>query len=75
MWWSVALTAVGVTATFLTLKKKLIGPFLAICSQVLWLSYAVSTKQWGFLGSVAIYGPLNAWGFLAWRKEKQNAGK
>lgn len=75
MWWSVALTVVGATCTFLTFKKKIAGPALGMLSQLLWLTYAVVTKQWGFLGSVAIYGPLNAWGFLTWRKEKQDAGK
>lgn len=70
-----ALTAVGVTSTFLTLKKSISGPLLGIFSQFLWLTYAIVTKQWGFLGSVAIYGPLNAWGFMTWFKEKKNAGK
>lgn len=75
MWWSVALTAIGATSTLLTLRKNIAGPALGVFSQFLWLAYAIITKQWGFLGSVAIYGPLNAWGFVAWRKEKQNASK
>lgn len=78
MWWSVALTAVGVTGLFFTLKKKWWGQAIALSGQLLWLAYAISTKQWGFLGSVLAYGILNTWGLYTWRKqskENNNAGQ
>lgn len=75
VWWSVALTAVGVTGLFFTLKKKWWGQAIAFFAQLLWVVYAVKTHQWGFLGSAFAYGALNLWGMLKWRKEKQNAGK
>jgi nicotinamide riboside transporter PnuC len=68
-WWSVALTVVGVTGLFFTLRKKWWGQAIALSGQVLWLAYSIKTQQWGFLGSVFAYGGLNLWGLLKWRKE------
>jgi hypothetical protein len=78
VWWSVALTAVGVTGLFFTLKKKWWGQAIALGAQGLWLIYAVTTRQWGFLGSVLAYAALNTWGLYTWHKESKetvDAGK
>lgn len=57
--WSWILTAVGVTGLYLAGRRSPWGWGIGIAAQVLWLAYAISTEQWGFLVSVAAYGWVN----------------
>lgn len=70
MIWSWVLTSVGATAIFTGARKPLIGWGIGLClSQPLWLAYALATRQWGFLVSVAVYGYVFASNFRkAWRE-------
>lgn len=55
-YWSWILTAVGVTGLYLAGRKNWIGWAVGLGAQVLWLAYAVTTRQWGFLVSAGAYG-------------------
>lgn len=66
--WSWALTAVGVTGLYLAGRGNRLGWAVGIGAQLLWLAYALATRQWGFLASVAAYGWVHARNFLAWRR-------
>ena len=62
--WSWLLTAVGVLGLWLAGRKDWRGWAVGLGAQALWVTYAVATRQWGFLASAFCYGAvfsLNLW--------------
>lgn len=72
MWWSILLTVVGVAGLYALTKKKWWGFLIGLSAQALWVGYAVTTKQWGFLGSAVVYGAVNAVGINNWLKSRSD---
>jgi hypothetical protein len=72
-WWSWVLMSVGVTGLWLAGRKNRLGWAIGFGSQVLWLAYSLSTRQWGFLVSCLFYGFVHARNFLRWRAEARVA--
>lgn len=69
-WWSWILAAVGVTGMFLAGSNRKSGWAVGVGVQVLWLAYAVATRQWGFLVTAPLYGAVNARNWLRWSREE-----
>ncbi|MFD3835320.1 hypothetical protein ACFWWC_03560 [Streptomyces sp. NPDC058642] len=69
-WWSWLLTAVGVTGLYFAGRKRALGWAIGLGAQVLWVAYALSTQQYGFLVSAVAYAWVYAKNFRAWRSEK-----
>jgi hypothetical protein len=67
-WWSWVLTAVGVFGLWLAGRKSPWGWAVGLGAQVLWLAYAVSTDQYGFIVSAGAYFWVYLKNFRAWRK-------
>lgn len=67
-WWSWALTLIGVTGWWLTGRRLWQGWAVAIGVQALWIAYAVTTGQWGFLASALLYGGMATHNLRRWRK-------
>lgn len=67
--WSWILTAVGVFGLWLAGRRSPWGWAVGIAAQVLWLAYAVTTRQWGFLVSCFAYGTVYLRNFRKWRAE------
>lgn len=66
VWWSVGLTLLGGLGWLLvTLEHRRAGFTVGLAAQAAWTTYAVVTAQWGFLGSAALFGAINALGL--WR--------
>ncbi|MGW5147549.1 hypothetical protein [Rhodococcus koreensis] len=42
--------------------QSLIGPVIGIAVQALWITYAIATRQWGFLPMSLCYGGANVYG-------------
>ncbi len=59
----------GVLGLYLAGRKNRVGWVVGIGAQVLWLAYALSTEQWGFLVSVGAYGWVYTKNWLRWRAE------
>lgn len=72
-WWSWLLTVVGVSGLYLAGRRNWWGWAIGLGAQVLWIAYAVSTSQWGFLGSAGAYGWVYARNLLAWRLEEKES--
>jgi hypothetical protein len=70
MWWSWILTAVGVTGLYLAGRHNKIGWAIGLGAQLLWVAYAISTKQYGFLVSATAYGWVYATNLRKWMDEK-----
>jgi hypothetical protein len=58
MWWSYILAAVGVTGLWLAGSDRAIGWAVGVAAQALWIAYAVTTQQWGFLVTAFAYGAV-----------------
>lgn len=69
-WWSWALTAAGITAMWLVGNPRTArtGWIVGAAAQLLWLTYAVATRQWGFIVSALLYGGIYAWNWLRLRR-------
>lgn len=72
-YWSWLLMAIGVFGLYLAGKKNLYGWAVGIAAQFLWVAYALSTQQYGFLISAVAYGWIYAKNFLAWRREARSS--
>ena len=74
MWWSWLLTAVGVFGLYMAGRKVWWAWLIGLGAQVLWLSYAVSTQQYGFIVSAVAYGWVYGKNALTWRKAATEDG-
>jgi len=72
-WWSWLLTAVGVTGLYFAGRKRSLGWAIGLGAQVLWVAYALTTDQYGFLVSAGAYGWIYAKNLRAWRAEQRVA--
>lgn len=69
--WSILLSVIGVTGLFLAGSKKEIGWIIGLGAQVLWFTFAIVTKQYGFILSALAYGWVNSRNYLKWRREQE----
>jgi hypothetical protein len=69
--WSWVLTAVGVSGLYLAGRRSWAGWAIGLGAQVLWLAYAIATRQWGFIVSAFAYGSVYATNVRRWRREKK----
>ena len=67
--WSWILTAIGIFGLYIAGSKKSWGWLVGLSAQGLWLAYAISTEQYGFIVSAFAYGFVYLRNFLAWRRE------
>lgn len=56
--WSWLLMAVGVTGLWLAGSQRKVGWYVGLFAQVLWVAFALSTHQFGFLVSAFAYGTV-----------------
>lgn len=68
-WWSWVLTAVGLTGWWLTGRRLWAGWAVSLGVQVLWLAYAVTSRQWGFVVAALAYGTMAGINLRRWRRE------
>ncbi|MEU5963869.1 hypothetical protein ABZ777_21925 [Micromonospora parva] len=64
--WSWLLMAVGVTGLYLAGKRSWTGWAVGLAAQLLWLAYAITSEQWGFLVSCFAYGAIYIRNLRAW---------
>lgn len=69
MIWSFILTAIGILGLWLTTRKSRWGFAIGVLAQVLWFSYAMVTRQYGFVLSASLFGVLYGRGWWKWSKE------
>lgn len=69
MWWSWTLAAIGIFGLWLSGRKDYRGWFVGLGAQILWITYAVVTAQYGFIASALAYGAIYLKNGLAWMRE------
>ena len=67
-WWSWILTAVGVTGLYFAGRRRALGWAIGLGAQLLWIAYALTTRQYGFLVSAGAYGWVYARNFRDWTR-------
>jgi len=73
--WSYVLTGIGVTGLYAVTNKKWWGFAIGLFVQLLWVAYAVTTRQHGFIGSACVYGYVNYLGWKRFRRaDKEHVG-
>jgi len=70
-WWSWLLTAVGVTGLYLAGRRSRWGWAIGLAAQVLWIAYALVSRQYGFIVSALAYGAVYARNLVAWSRERR----
>ena len=68
--WSWVLAVIGVTGIFLVGRKTIWGWLILCVNEVLWVFYALSTKQYGFIFMAVTYAAVYIKSFLHWRKDE-----
>jgi len=72
--WSYVLTIVGVTGMYLVGRKIWWAWWVGTGAQIIWMAYAVSTKQWGFIVSAVAYGWVQSRNAVKWTAEHRARG-
>lgn len=72
MAWSWVLAAIGVTGTFFVGRKVIWAWLLLLFNECLWIIYAVTTKQYGFIVAALAYGVVYIRSYIHWSKDKVN---
>lgn len=68
--WSFLLSAVGIVGILLAGSKRKIGWLVGFAVQPLWIVFAITTGQYGFILNAVIYAAVYARNWLRWRKEE-----
>jgi hypothetical protein len=71
MAWSWVLGTIGVAGIYFVGRKTIWGWVVLLSNEVLWITYALLTKQYGFIFSAIAYGIVYVKSFLHWRKDEQ----
>lgn len=69
--WSYVLAAIGVTGIFFVGRKTIWGWLVLLLNECLWIVYAVTTKQYGFIFAAIAYGVVYIKSFIHWKNEDQ----
>lgn len=69
MMWSWILAAIGVTGIFFVGRKTIWGWLVLLLNECLWIIYAVTTKQYGFIFAAVAYGFVYIKSYIGWRKD------
>jgi nicotinamide riboside transporter PnuC len=67
--WSIGLAVIGLIGMHIAGRKSQWGWFIGLSAQVLWVIFALTTAQYGFLLSAAGYGWVYGNNWWKWRKE------
>jgi len=72
MAWSWVLAAIGVTGIFFVGRKVIWAWLLLLFNECLWIIYAVTTKQYGFIVAALAYGVVYIRSYIHWSNDKVN---
>jgi len=68
-YWSWLLALIGVTGIFLVGKKKNWAWLVLCCNELIWIVYALATKQYGFIVMATAYTIVYLKSYKEWKKE------
>lgn len=65
--WSWVLAVIGVTGIFFVGRKSFFGWYILLFNETLWMIYAVTTKQYGFIFSALAYAAVYIQSHRHWK--------
>ena len=68
--WSFVLSAFGIVGIILAGSKRKVGWLIGFAVQPLWIVFAITTGQYGFIINAVIYAIVYARNWLLWRAEQ-----
>jgi len=69
MMWSWVLAVIGVTGIYFVGRKTIWGWFVLMFNEILWITYAVITSQYGFIFSAIAYAVVYVRSYMHWRQD------
>jgi uncharacterized membrane protein YciS (DUF1049 family) len=72
-YWSYLLAFVGVLGIFLVGRKTIWGWPILFLNECLWIIYATTTKQYGFIVGAIVYGIVYVKSYVGWRQDEVRA--
>jgi nicotinamide riboside transporter PnuC len=69
--WSWVLAAIGVTGIFFVGKKVIWAWLILLVNECIWIAYALTTDQYGFIVMATAYAAVYIKSYIAWRKEAE----
>lgn len=70
--WSWLLAAIGVTGIFFVGKKTVWGWLILLVNECIWIAYAITTKQYGFIVSALAYAAVYIRSYIHWKNEEKS---
>jgi hypothetical protein len=67
--WSWILAILGITGIFLVGRKTIWGWLILCANEILWVTYALITKQYGFIAMAVAYVIVYLKSYVHWKKE------
>jgi hypothetical protein len=68
-YWSWILAVIGVAGIYFVGRKTLWGWFVLLFNEVVWIAYALITKQYGFIVSAIAYAAVYIRSYLHWKSD------
>lgn len=69
--WSFVLSFIGIAGILLAGSKYKVGWLIGFFVQPLWIVFAVTTEQYGFILNAVIYAAVYARNWLLWRRDER----
>ena len=69
-YWSYLLAFIGVSGIFLVGRKTIWGWLILCVNECLWIIYALTTKQYGFIIAAVAYGIVYVKSYIGWRRDE-----
>ena len=70
--WSYVLAVIGVAGIYFVGRKTIWGWHILLVNEALWITYAIITKQYGFILSAIAYAAVYVRSYIHWSKEPVN---
>ena len=70
-YWSYVLAVIGVAGIFFVGRKTIWGWLVLLFNEVLWITYALITDQYGFIFSAIAYAIVYIRSYILWRRETE----
>lgn len=68
--WSWILAVLGITGIFLVGRKTIWGWLVLCANEILWVTYAIITKQYGFIAMAIAYVLVYLKSYIHWKREE-----
>jgi hypothetical protein len=68
-YWSWILAAIGVSGIFFVGQKSIWGWLVLLANECLWIIYAITTQQYGFIFAALAYATVYIRSYLHWKRD------